>query len=1335
MSLEIDTLWRKLYPLVIDAIGKKLEGAASGGGSLSHALNGPLHTGTLDDAQAPQFLKTDGTRTLLGNLAVGAGITLDGVDLSAFKLLYDAHILNADAHHAGFVALKDTAGTVVAPDGADRITISGSGGVSSVGGTNVIALALNLQTNSGLTINGAGQVAVGQGAGLTVGASTVALTTPGAVSVSSTNTAAGNHTHAVTSSSSPGQAAALLATTAAGKLTLYDLGMGRAIDWSGDTFLTRAAAGRLRISGNVAGTNPASLNVLGALAVGVDGTPAAQLVSQASGEQLRLAYTAATAAKFTVNAGGTLSLAAPGEVIVDLGGRAIKPIRPYETNLGSLANKWLSVYAAELWVDTIVANETMATVGGRILVSPTTTLTAPASSADSAITVKHNNSQVGDTLYAEGGGAVEFVQVTALVSNPLRNASFEDKLDTYWTSYNSPTLTQVNTAEAVAGADLLRIAAGGTAGGVRQEITGLTVGATYTLSVRARALAGTVADVIVRLSDGGGSSGSVATTTTVEPTWQLLSVSKVVPASGNLRAWIEVAAGATAEVDAALLNSGATADPVFYANTADANAGGYRLTVTRDLDGSGANNWTSGTAFVNTGQAGSGFMDLYSIAGITAIPFSYIFSMKTNGATPWETGTFGLNRAIDPAWEWFENGTAAIGDCVYIGNANATFSAFAVSLAVGYASTGTIVTEYWNGTAWTAFTPTAVYGALTAAGRFGYTLPTMTGWAAKTINGVSAYWIRYRYSVAGTLTTRARTNVRAARQRTTYGPSIVGNVRQSTTYNDWAPHWAIGNLNGLYDYASDVFGAALGKYSTATAWLGADATNGLRMMRGTTPRLTLDSNGTIRQGENVSAAATTRYLLVGAAGNYGEANEALGVGDLMLGRNGASQANMLYDQSEGRLKFRGGTTTQAYVDTDGSIVAGGGLLTINASGIVSGVSTSYANVSSYRFAATNWTRGGLYAGENFSGTTAKYLAVLNQVAGATSAITEIRATGSATSPTVALSLIVENPTLSSALNIGLAGGGFVSGSGETFTFGTVSAPVHVFGYGRLETADRISTQGSLYVGNGVLNGHTGRAVAVHGGSSDISMGTGGFSQVGWLGANMQLTSIAQSPLSNLSWAFTRDAGSFSTSATGLVLNGNGSGGLYVLVTGPSSGAAAVPASNNFFNPLSATSAGVAAPIALGVRATPTTGVALVVNGLNTSSGSFAFAARDSTSANLIYVRNDGYLWANRAWDTTSDARRKRDIADIADPLGLLLQVRPRTFRMVDDPTDRLQYGVVAQELPPEIAADFITLATPPPGEDGAPVEPLYGLSYQQFIGLLIGAVQHLHRRVVALEGA
>lgn len=64
-----------------------------GGGTTLHALDGALHSGTLGDYQAPQFLLRNGTRSLTGNLAVDSGITVDGIDISA-------HAANVNAHHA-----------------------------------------------------------------------------------------------------------------------------------------------------------------------------------------------------------------------------------------------------------------------------------------------------------------------------------------------------------------------------------------------------------------------------------------------------------------------------------------------------------------------------------------------------------------------------------------------------------------------------------------------------------------------------------------------------------------------------------------------------------------------------------------------------------------------------------------------------------------------------------------------------------------------------------------------------------------------------------------------------------------------------------------------------------------------------------------------------------------------------------------------------------------------------------------------------------------------------------------------------------------------------------
>jgi hypothetical protein len=52
------------------------------------------------------------------------------------------------------------------------------------------------------------------------GALTIGMATPGGLSVSSTNVATGNHTHAIASSSAPGAAASILASSAAGLLTL-----------------------------------------------------------------------------------------------------------------------------------------------------------------------------------------------------------------------------------------------------------------------------------------------------------------------------------------------------------------------------------------------------------------------------------------------------------------------------------------------------------------------------------------------------------------------------------------------------------------------------------------------------------------------------------------------------------------------------------------------------------------------------------------------------------------------------------------------------------------------------------------------------------------------------------------------------------------------------------------------------------------------------------------------------------------------------------------------------------------------------------------------------------
>ena len=125
------------------------------------------------------------------------------------------------------------------------------------------ALTITRTLTAGAGLTGGGDLsadrsfAVGAGAGITVNADDVALTTPGTLTVSSTNTATGSHTHAITSSSNPGAAASLLATTAAGLLTLQNGAFVQAAQ-SNATFATGFAGSGWRVDYGVTTASRAS---------------------------------------------------------------------------------------------------------------------------------------------------------------------------------------------------------------------------------------------------------------------------------------------------------------------------------------------------------------------------------------------------------------------------------------------------------------------------------------------------------------------------------------------------------------------------------------------------------------------------------------------------------------------------------------------------------------------------------------------------------------------------------------------------------------------------------------------------------------------------------------------------------------------------------------------------------------------------------------------------------------------------------------------------------------------------------------------------------------------
>lgn len=113
----------------------------------------------------------------------------------------------------------------------------------------------------------------------------------------------------------------------------------------------------------------------------------------------------------TTEAATNLSLSPTGDLVTDPTGNDVLPATGYDINLGMLTKKYLSLHAAELVVETLVAQNTIATIGGRVLVAPTNILTTDLLAAQTFITVRYNNFVVGDRVYMEADGKVEFMSI------------------------------------------------------------------------------------------------------------------------------------------------------------------------------------------------------------------------------------------------------------------------------------------------------------------------------------------------------------------------------------------------------------------------------------------------------------------------------------------------------------------------------------------------------------------------------------------------------------------------------------------------------------------------------------------------------------------------------------------------------------------------------------------------------------------------------------------------------------------------------------------------------------------------------------------------------------
>lgn len=110
---------------------------------------------------------------------------------------------------------------------------------------------------------------------------------------------------------------------------------------------------------------------------------------------------------------------ASGDLTLSPAGARVIPIGTIQKDLGDYNRKWRTLYAGELYVETLVAQNVIATIGGRVMVAPTSKLIAELLPGATTIDVAHNIFAANDYLYlAAAPGGVAQVEVLKIVSGP-----------------------------------------------------------------------------------------------------------------------------------------------------------------------------------------------------------------------------------------------------------------------------------------------------------------------------------------------------------------------------------------------------------------------------------------------------------------------------------------------------------------------------------------------------------------------------------------------------------------------------------------------------------------------------------------------------------------------------------------------------------------------------------------------------------------------------------------------------------------------------------------------------------------------------------------------------
>ena len=144
----------------------------------------------------------------------------------------------------------------------------------------------------------------------------------------------------------------------------------------------------------------------------------------------------------------------------------------------------------------------------------------------------------------------------------------------------------------------------------------------------------------------------------------------------------------------------------------------------------------------------------------------------------------------------------------------------------------------------------------------------------------------------------------------------------------------------------DVLGGVLGDQIPVTQGVATYGpvtidSSGLRVFNQGLNTIRLDNDGDAFFGADLDDPAHTTLIIFSNDQDYNA--EDFEEGDLLIGDNSSSRANMFWDRSAGTLQFRGGTTMRVQIATDGSLEAGAGNLTLDTDGITFGNTSQWSS--------------------------------------------------------------------------------------------------------------------------------------------------------------------------------------------------------------------------------------------------------------------------------------------------------------------------------------------------------------------------------------------------------